>query len=97
MILLYIIDLFWEGTAGRYLTSNQSADKYYAKPIPLDNIDLTAEDRGIPTLAVVGLRTLVPNRIEISDTKPIKQRSYPAKHIDKELERMLALGVIEKS
>lgn len=84
-----------------------------SEPIPLDSIDLTDEESGILAEAVAELKTSIPNapisrthliehRIETGDTKPIKQRYYPVspyvqKDMDKELERMLALGVIEKS
>lgn len=46
--------------------------------------------------------SLVEHRIDTGDTKPIKQRYYPVspyvqKDMDEELERMISLGVIEKS
>lgn len=84
-----------------------------AKSIYSDKIDISGEEMRALEEAISELKTSVPNapisrthliehRIETGDTRPIKQRYYPVSpyvqdDMDKELERMLNLGVIEKS
>lgn len=78
-----------------------------------DHIELSSTDKNLLDEAIAQFQPSVPNtplscthlvehHIDTGSTPPIKQRYYPVspyvqKEMDEELERMLALGVIEKS
>lgn len=78
-----------------------------------DKIDLSPDERARLEEAISALKSptpdaplsrthLVEHRIDTGDSQPIKQRYYPVspyvqKEMDDELERMLKLGVIERS
>lgn len=78
-----------------------------------DTIDLSTNEQLRLTEAVESLKSAIPgepisrthlieHKIDTGDTTPIKQRYYPVspyvqKEMDEELERLLSLGVIEKS
>lgn len=81
--------------------------------LPEDHIDLTPLENVLLKEAIATFQSSVPNaplscthltehHINTGDSPPIKQRYYPVSpyvqaEMDQELERMLALGVIEKS
>lgn len=78
-----------------------------------DHIDLSPKEKNLLDETISLFQSSVPNaplscthlaehHINTGDSGPIKQRYYPVspyvqKEMDEELERMLALGVIEKS